>query len=296
MRYSKPYLSIDEQIDLLKQRGLEIDMPDASNYLRTIGFFRLSSYLHPLLEHPKENNIFKKGAKFSQAVYLYRFDRKLRFLLFSQIDKIEVATRALMIEKGVPFTKDDYWLIDEKYYSDKELFKQSIGLLKKEWRLSKEDFAVKYKMKYEDYPPSWVLIELVSMGILSNLYINLNSDVLKKQIAGEFGLPSVVFESWLFSLSGIRNICCHHARLWNRTIPNAPILLTNPRSAWIDISQTDTRKLYYKIAMIKYILAYINPHNFLKDRLIALQKEFSTVDFGMMGFPENWLKEPLWHK
>ena len=40
---------------------------------------------------------------------------------------------------------------------------------------------------------------------------------MKKLVAREFNLPQhEVLESWMRSLSALRNQCAHHARLWNR--------------------------------------------------------------------------------
>jgi len=79
-------------IPVLKSRGLAIaDEARAIAYLSNIGYFRLSAYLYPLLDTPKENHIFKSGSTFDMALDMYRFDRKLRILLFNEIEKIEVA-------------------------------------------------------------------------------------------------------------------------------------------------------------------------------------------------------------
>ena len=44
-----------------------------------------------MLKFPKEQHLYKPGATFVQALNMYRFDRKLRLLLFNEIEKIEVA-------------------------------------------------------------------------------------------------------------------------------------------------------------------------------------------------------------
>ena len=89
---------------LLKGRGLVIaDELHAENYLWNIGYFRFSAYLRPLYNNPKTNHIFKNNATFEQALNMYRFDRKLRLMLFNEIEKIEVAIRsALEWLEGLP--------------------------------------------------------------------------------------------------------------------------------------------------------------------------------------------------
>ena len=87
--YFKTCTLPQDLIPLLKQRGLIIaDEQKAIGYLNNIGYFRLSAYLYPLLKIPKTDHIYKNGATFKMALDMYRFDRKLRILLFNEIEKI----------------------------------------------------------------------------------------------------------------------------------------------------------------------------------------------------------------
>lgn len=295
--FLKPALSIDEQITLLKQRGLVIeDETYARRYLEKVGYFRLSAYFYPLLKEPKEHHIFKVGSTFNLAVALYKFDRKLRLLVFSQIEKIEVAAKAQITEKGLKETSDVFWLHESKNFKDMRQFRQTETIILGEWKGSKEDFVIHYEQTYCDNPPAWMMIELIPLGVLSHLYRNIQKPSLQKAISKEFGLFPDVFSSWLFSLSSIRNICCHHNRLWNKILPNTPRELLKPKTHWIDMSGVDRRKTYYKLAMIKYMLFFINPKNRFFEGLIELQTEFPTIDFKAMNFPKGWQELPLWHK
>ena len=92
--FNKTYKSPKESIEILRERGLSItDESKAQHYLSHIGYYCLSAYMHPLLRMPKEEHLFKGGASFDKVMTLYRFDKKLRMLLFNEIEKIEVAVR-----------------------------------------------------------------------------------------------------------------------------------------------------------------------------------------------------------
>ena len=81
-------------MQLLKSRGLIInDEQRAEAYIQNIGYYRLSAYMLPFLTMPKTNHIFKPGVTFDNVLDLYRFDKKLRVLLFNEIEKIEIAFR-----------------------------------------------------------------------------------------------------------------------------------------------------------------------------------------------------------
>jgi abortive infection bacteriophage resistance protein len=54
--YIKPTLSVQDQIKLLKNRGLEIpDEAKAERYLLNISYYRLSGYMYPFLKDKKQH-------------------------------------------------------------------------------------------------------------------------------------------------------------------------------------------------------------------------------------------------
>ncbi len=295
--FHKKFLSVTEQLNLLKKRGLLIENDERTkDYLKHIGYFRLSAYCHPLLKEPKKQHIYKPGATFKQVLDMYRFDRKLRLLLFNEIEKIEVAIRTEIVNTGCGFLKDIFWLTIPKYFKDKNRYEQSLFLIDAELSKSKEDFILHFKQKYNNqYPPAWMLAEIMPLGLLSNLYKNIANKRLQKQIAKSFGLQAPVLISWLMVLANIRNICCHHGRMWNRELPNIPSELKKPTYKWIDDNTTDRRRLYYKICMIKYLLHTISPNNKLKVKLIGLSNHYPTIDFNAMGFPTDWHFHTFWN-
>jgi abortive infection bacteriophage resistance protein len=93
--YTKPALSYADQLQLLKDRGLSIgNDAKALHLLETISYYRLSGYLYPMLDNPKSPHIFKPGSTFKNGFKLYCFDRELRKLILSELEKIEIAVRA----------------------------------------------------------------------------------------------------------------------------------------------------------------------------------------------------------
>ena len=295
--FNKGFLSVPEQLNLLKERGLLIDNDErAKDYLKHIGYFRLSAYFYSLLQTPKDQHLYKAGATFKQVLDMYRFDRKLRLLLFNEIEKIEIAIRTEIVNTGCSFLNDIFWLTNPIYFRDRNRYIQSLSLIDAELSKSKEDFILHFKQNYSNqYPPSWMLAEIIPLGVLGNLYINIADRRLQKQIAQSFGLQTPVLASWLMVLANIRNICCHHGRMWNRELPNIPSELKNPIYEWIDDTSIDRKRIYYKICMIKYLLHTITPNNTLKERLIELSQRYPTVDFRAMDFPIDWQSQKFWN-
>ena len=48
---------------------------------------------------------------------LYRFDKKLRLLLFNEIEKIEVAVRCAIVNLGTEMTGNPFWMTDANNFS-----------------------------------------------------------------------------------------------------------------------------------------------------------------------------------
>lgn len=136
--------------------------------------------------------------------------------------------------------------------------------------------------------------EVLSFGNLNYIYSNIASNRLRKRIADYFGLKPQVFTSWLTILANLRNICCHHARVWNRDFMLNP---AEPRKAlkiWIDTSKFDKKKVFYRLCIIKYFLSAVSPNNNFYTKLADLLSKFPSIDITAMGFCEDWKDEPLW--
>jgi abortive infection bacteriophage resistance protein len=276
-----------------------LSIPDeqkAINYLANIGYFRLSAYLYPLLKEPKAEHLYKDGATFNMALDMYRFDRKLRILLFNEIEKIEVAVRSAMCNWISDALNDVFWMTEPKYFRNPAIFAKTLTLIQSETDRTREDFISHFQSKYSNpYPPAWMIAEIIPLGVLCNLYNNLTNKTVLKKVAHRFGLPLPVFSSWILLLANLRNLCGHHARLWNREIPVISHMLNNPVHPWINPVVTDMKRVYFRICIIKYLLFTVSPNNTFTQKLNSLLAEYPTVDIRAMGFPAAWQTEPLWN-
>ncbi len=293
--YNKPFLSSTEHVALLKNRGLIIDNNDkVIKYLRTIGYFRLSAYFYPLLRDPKREHQFKPNSTFESALEMYRFDRKLRILLFNEIEKIEVGFRSIIVNTCSMEFNDINWISNALYFKNSCKFDRTIKQIDFDIPKSKEDFIIHFERTYSDkYPPSWMLAETITLGSLYYIYKNLKSSKVKKMIALEFKIYPEVLESWMDVIVDIRNICCHHSRVWNREFAKRPSKPIKPFDYWIK-NEYQEKKLYIRICIIAYLLNQVSPNNKLKDKLLNLFSTYPTIDIKALGFPENWVNEPLW--
>jgi abortive infection bacteriophage resistance protein len=137
-------------------------------------------------------------------------------------------------------------------------------------------------------------LEVTSFGALSRLYGNLKSGKDKRDIARSFGLPDVAFASWLHSIVYIRNVCAHHARVWNRPLSIQPLFPRSASNIWLANRQTGINRVYYILSMIIYLLNIVNPNHTFKQKIETLFGKYPNVDRTAMGFPAAWHAEPLW--
>ena len=293
--YEKTFRMSYELVNLLKSRGLSIpDFKLAVKYVENIGYYRLSAYMYPLLETPKTMHLYKKGASFNQVMMLYRFDKKLRVFIFNEIEKIEIAVRSAIVDRGCDFFGNPFWITDPENFKDVASFHHTLELVESEVNHSREDFIVHFKQKYlEKHPPAWILSEILPFGVMTSVYGNIKDMRLKKNIAQRFGLQVSPFESWLTIVTLTRNACCHHARVWNKQNTILPMLPNRSAYPWISL-QTNPLRIYFDLCIIKYFINIISPCNDMTEKLKSLLSDFPDVDPSAMGFPFGWEEEPVW--
>ena len=293
--YLKTYKSAEQLVPLLQSRGLFIsDIVKAKQYLQTISYYRLSAYMHPLLAMPKSDNLYKSGSTFTQVMNLYRFDKKLRLLLFNEIEKIEIAIRTTIIDVCTDTYANPFWMTDKSNFIAESKYLKTMDLINHEIERSHEDFIIHFKTTYSNpYPPAWILSEILPLGVLTNLFLNLKNPQIKKRVAQRFGLQLPVFTSWLTIITLTRNACCHHARVWNKQNTITPMQPKKTSSPWIKIPVNSLR-VYFNLCIVKYFLGIISPNNDMAEKLKTLLAAYPLVDTMAMGFPEGWECEPLW--
>lgn len=293
--FQKEYQQADALVQLLLSRGLAIDNPGkAERYLKTINYYRLSAYMYPLLLVPKSEHRFKTDASFRQVMMLYRFDKKLRLFMFNEIEKIEIAVRTAIVDECTSAFGDSFWMTNASYFIDSNKFQKTLALISHEIDKSHEEFIVHFKQTYSDpYPPAWILAEILPLGVMTNIFINLKDSQVKKKIAQRFGLQLRVFVSWMTIITVTRNACCHHARVWNKQNTLTPMNPRRTTHAWITLPSNPLR-VYYNLCIIKYFLDTISPNNDMGQKLRNLLSAFPLVDPAPMGFPEGWENEELW--
>lgn len=296
MEYTKMPIDIPEQISILKNRGLVIgDATTALLHFSDISYFRLASYWKTF-EIDSASHELVTGTSLHDVLSLYAFDRELRGVIFAAIQDIEIALRTRIIHH-FSMVHGAFWFMNDALFSDIEIFQRCLSSLQNELARSKEDFLLEHFKKYDlpPMPPVWKTLEVASFGTLSKLYCNMADTSVKKTVAKSFGLPQYKYlESWIRSITVLRNCCAHHARIWNRRFPWKPQLPRELPLDWIDSSKTLPIKLYALLSTILYLEQSISVNSSVKERLLALLAILPRGRLKAMGFPEDWQKQDLW--
>lgn len=296
IKYTHQAITTERQIEILKERGLLInDVEQATETLDTISYFRLAGHWRHL-ETDHTAHKFKEGSDFADITCLYSFDKRLRALLFTAIQTIEVAVRTKIIKH---FAHDfgAFWFMDGQCATNEPRFEANLTVIRKEVSRSHDDFITEHFRKYSepDLPPVWKTLEVVSMGTLSKLYSNFSDATAKHAVAREFGLNHHKFlRSWLECLAVLRNCCAHHSRLLNRVFPIKPQMPQRMPEAWITDFSFREQSLYPQLCYIVYWLNSISPNNTFVSDFKRLVAEHPSVRMRLLGFPPNWDQEPLW--
>jgi len=278
----QPSMTIDEQVENLKLLGLIInDEEYAKNILKDISYFRLIKAYS--LGFKTKNGLYNDGVTFEQIVELYLFNANFRQITFSEIEKIEVNVRCRIANYfaetyGVLGYNQASNFVDAEYH---KIFIEDIA--EEVRRNSKAPFVRNFRDNYEGGElPIYALVEVFSFGTLSKFYKNMkNAD--KKVVAKSFGIGYTYLESWLESISYVRNICAHYGRLYNVKLSKTPILYKEYSQAGIG-----NNRMFGVLLCMKQILKNDTHWNYYVDQIEILIDKYEKVDVKTMGFPENW--------
>lgn len=270
----------------MQAAGLNVPNPDeALNYLLFVGHYRLKGYWFHLTDPVSKK--FKPGVSFDVIRDRYEFDRKLRAIILEAVEHLEVAVRTALCNH-LSLKYDPFWYLKPSIFKPVASFGIG-GMLSKiegEVGRSKEKgFIDSYFKKYDEpyLPPSWAMAECVTMGMWSRIYQILKDPSDKKSIAAKFGIPQVeVFESWLHTISVVRNMAAHHDRFLNNKLRVSPV---NFKSK---IKFTDNRSVYSSLTLMHMLLEAAGFGPAFKITVEEMQAKYGPGFMQELGFPNGW--------
>ncbi len=306
MTEAKQFKTHAEQVELLRMRGMRVDDQDrAEHLLARLNYYRLSGYWYPMRRFTPGAGVarddFIGGASFDLVVALYEFDERLRHIVFIELDRVEMAVRAMLgyeLGRIDPLVYLDATrlgaLARQRRRNGRTVHDVWLGKYKAALASSKEDFVAHHKAKYGGEMPIWAAAEIMDWGMLSYLY-GMSPNIVRNRIAGQCELTAPQLESWLKSLNIVRNYAAHHARMFNRVYDIKPKLNNDERLVPV---AREMNRAFGQLTLIQYLHRQLNLS--LADRLPDLLDTYpdnEIVPLSRTGAPEGWqdLALPKWN-
>jgi len=272
--------TIEEQIKLLKSREVVIEDENfAKKFLRIYNYYFVTGYLHPY----KTSDDKYKNISFNVIATQIKFDMRLREICMYALDIIEKGLKTIIAyefshnyENGnIAYAYSLYFPNDEdKHTRLMEHYNVSLNN-------NKELPYVKHNMKTYGILPTWVAIELFTLGNIEKFFSMLDTNT-KKKIEDIIGFPKNKIQNWIENLRIFRNMVAHNQRLYNFSI------LSMPKKAKEYNKQTG--KIFDYVIVMKYLFLDNEDWNtYVLARLEYIFDDFKdNIDLKCIGFPDDW--------
>ena len=299
---AKDFKTLNEQIDILREKGLTIKDEDyAKKVLLRENYFFLNGYRHLFLV---EKDKFIPGTRFEELYSLFLFDRSLRNIIFKYLLVIENNLKSItsyVLSKKYGFKEKDY-LRNKNFTDDPSKQKQVndlISKMKRQIRVngSQHSATLHYSSNY-GYIPLWILVKVLSFGIVSEMY-SILKPADQKEIANTYNIDVQELLDYLPILANYRNLCAHEDILYeNRTQKsiNTTIYHKLLKIKKVDDEYTQGKNdLFALIIMLKQLLTKDD----FKNLVYELDHTIESLNYNLvsiklsevlnrMGFPDNW--------
>ena len=302
---AKTFKTLDEQVEILQSKGLIIDDIDyAKSVLLRENYFFLSGYRHVFL-NPDNKKKFIHGTNFRELYALFNFDRQLRNILFKNILIVENNLKSILsyiMSKNHGFKEQNY-LNADNFVNDCTKTRQINDLLRKMKRQisvnSKQHTATSHYMINYGYIPLWIVVKVLSFGIVGELYSVLQYED-QKEIADIYDIEVKELILYLPIIANYRNLCAHEDICFiNRT---QKIINNTKYHDLLNIKKNDygeyekgLNDLFAIIIILKKILSdndFINMLNEISYEIDVLDGKLETIGIekilDVMGFPINY--------
>ncbi|MFV0250284.1 MAG: Abi family protein [Bacilli bacterium] len=301
---TKIFRTLDEQVEILKSKGLVINDEDsAKEILFRENYFFISGYRHLFMNSSKDEE-YINGTTFEELYGVFYFDRNIRNIMFKYILIIENNIKSIIsyqLSKKYGFKEKDY-LNPDNFTQDRIKSRQVTDILNKVRRQirvngMKHQATIHYLSNY-GYIPLWILVKVLSMGIVSELFCILKTED-KKNISDFYDIDSDVLSLNLSLLANFRNLCAHEEILYDYRTQRS--ILDSKYHTILKIERDNEEYIYGKndLFALIIIMKQMLTKNQFHDLVFQIGYEIDILDgkvdivplnsiLNKIGFPDNW--------
>lgn len=308
---AKPFKTVEEQVGILKQRGLQIkDDAVTARYLLFNNYYNVVNHYGKFFQI--NTDIYIDGATFDEIRCLFLFDKELKSLLFKACLDIEKNIKSLTAYYYSENFRAPYAYLNPDNYEipNDEHTERCINKLKELINKNKSytlQCAISHYATFHEDIPLWVLTNEMQFGTINSLYKNMKMDIRNKvakcfaeSFENEYNAkvlitPDVLWKS-MYGIQELRNVCGHNNRLLNHnfrySIPFVPILYpsgydgsTNRNNVYHVYLQM---KLFLKKEQFNSLTNAIKKRmrNYLKNKIHSIPYNYILKS---LGFPKDWV-------
>ncbi len=303
----KPFLNYQQQIDkLVAEKNLIVnDRYFVEEKLKDLGYFTLIGGYKDVFRE-RESKVFRKGTTFEDIYAMYCFDNGLRELVFRYICQIEKKLRSVLAysfceqygELQGEYLNNSNYDITRKNYRDINRLIQILDRLAN--NNTDSEYLVYQRKKYKNVP-LWVLVNAMTFGQLSKMYLFLQHSVKSKVSKNFVGVNERELTQFLKVLVLYRNICAHNERLFSykvySEIPDTVLHLKLNLAKVGTQYKMGKKDLFAVVIALKYLLPQKDFLAFKRMLCKLLSNHFKNSEqisrdelLYAMGFPLNWEK------
>lgn len=300
----KVFKTIEEQIDIFRKKGLIISDEDyTKDVLYRENYFFINGYRYILLKSLKDR-VFIDGTKFEELYAIFQFDRAFRNIIFKNLLIVENNLKSILsyeLSRKYGVTEKEY-LNPKNFTSDSIKIRQVndvLNKIKRQIRVNgKQHSATLHYISNYGYIPLWVLVKVLSFGMINELY-----DILKSndqiELAEIYNLDSETFGLYIALLSNYRNLCAHEDILYDHKTQRE--ISDTKYHRELNIEMLNDEYVYGKndIFAVIIMLKYMLKDRDFREMINEISYELDTLDgkidiipqskiLDKMGFPENW--------
>lgn len=284
--YIKDFKSFEEQVDKLIEHGCTDigSIEYAISILKRVNYYRLTAYFLPFRDTNTQKYDSEK-VSLPKIYDIYQFDSKLRLLLLSYLEEVELYFRTQVAyyhaeQFGALAYKDKVNF--NKFHKHDEFMEN----LDKELSYRTKDPIYKHhQFKYAGEFPIWVLVEFFSFGMTSKFFADSPNSVQDK-LAKDLGIKTAQVRTYLEIAVVLRNYCAHYSRLYYRTFSKVPGQLPPLMTENLKIKQGLMTQLY----ALKHL--YPDSDKWNTEFITSLHNLFEqyedVIELDHLGFTSDW--------
>ena len=300
---AKVFKTIDEQLEILRGKGLVInDYDKSSEILLRENYFFLNGYRSPFLINGTKR--FIDGTTFEELYALFTFDRYFRNIIFKNILIVENNLKSIFsyhLSGKYGYKEKDY-LNANNFNRSKDKIRQINDLIRKLKRQIRingyQHQATSHYINNYGYIPLWVVVKVLSFGITSELYTILKPND-QREVAKYYDVEPENLMQFLPILSNYRNLCAHEDILFEHRTQK--VIPDNIYHDNLNIPKINDEYIYGKgdlfsvVIIFKYLLSKDDFRLLMAElsyEIDALSGKLEVVSIdkvlAKMGFPINY--------